>query len=320
MPAQPSPDPSESGARARTRDRAKQIRADNTRYHDVAAGHYDAKWGIDFGAIGQAQVLGKLRKAIGREPAPFARSLEIGSGTGYFTLNLLQAGVVTEAVASDISPGMLARLRANAGRLRLDVDTVRADAESLPFEAQSFDLVFGHAVLHHIPGLERAFAEFHRVLRPGGTIAFAGEPSRYGDRLAELPKRGGHALAPLWRTLMRASAARDPGGHGGADPRLEQVVDVHAFTPRILARAARAAGFDDVRVRGEELLAGWFGWANRALEATAEPTEVPWLWRQYAHRGYLLLQELDRRVFEPRLPPAIFYNLMIAARSQGSQP
>ena len=43
---------------------AEEIRDVNTRYHDVAAAEYDAKWGIDFGAIGQAQVLGKLRKAL----------------------------------------------------------------------------------------------------------------------------------------------------------------------------------------------------------------------------------------------------------------
>ena len=41
---------------------------------------------------------------------------------------------------------------------------------------------------------------------------------------------------------------------------------------------------------------------------------MPWAWRQYAHRGYLLLQRVDRRVLEPRLPAAVFYNLMIAAR------
>ena len=38
------------------------------------------------------------------------------------------------------------------------------------------------------------------------------------------------------------------------------------------------------------------------------------LWRQYAFRGYLLLQRVDRRVLEGRLPPAIFYNLLLAAR------
>ena len=65
---------------------------------------------------------------------------------------------------------------------------------------------------------------------------------------------------------------------------------------------------------GEELLANWFGWTNRTLEATAAPDTVPWGWRQYAYRGYLALQELDRRLLESRLPPAIFYNLMLAAR------
>jgi hypothetical protein len=38
------------------------------------------------------------------------------------------------------------------------------------------------------------------------------------------------------------------------------------------------------------------------------------LWRQYAFRGYLLLQRVDERLLEPRLPPAIFYNLLLTAR------
>ena len=69
-----------------------------------------------------------------------------------------------------------------------------------------------------------------------------------------------------------------------------------------------------MRVRGEELLANWFGWFNRGLEASADPSDVPMLWRQYAFHGYLLLQRLDQRLLEPRLPPAIFYNLLLAAR------
>jgi hypothetical protein len=67
-------------------------------------------------------------------------------------------------------------------------------------------------------------------------------------------------------------------------------------------------------VRGEELLANWFGWFNRALEATADPADVPMLWRQYAFRGYLLLQQVDKRLLEPLLPPAIFYNLLVTGR------
>ena len=71
------------------------------------------------------------------------------------------------------------------------------------------------------------------------------------------------------------------------------MVDVHAFTPERAAPPARArAGFDDVRVRGEELLANWFGWANRALEATrrpGRPCRGPG--SMYAFRGYIGLQQ-----------------------------
>jgi len=296
---------------------ADEIRDVNTRYHDVAAASYDSKWGIDFGAVGQAQVVGKLRKLLGPElHHGFGRSLEIGAGTGYFSLNLLQAGIVREATCTDISPGMVATLAENANRLGLDVRAARADAESLPFGGHSFDLVLGHAVLHHLPDLARAFAELHRVLRRGGRIAFAGEPSRIGDRLASVPKRGANVLAPTWRALLRARRATGQSGDGKdrVDEALEACVDIHAFSPGNLAAYARRAGFIDVRVRGEELVANLFGWFNRALEATADPTGVPMFWRQYAYHGYLLLQRLDQRVLERRLPPAIFYNLLLTAR------
>ncbi len=292
---------------------AEEIRDANTRYHDVAAEHYDSKWGIDFGALGASQVRAKVSKALGHEPGHYARSLEIGSGTGYFTLNLLRSGLIGEATCSDISPGMLETLQANAGRLGLTVRTQPADAEHLPFADESFDLVLGHAVLHHIPDLPRAFAEFQRVLAPGGTVLFAGEPSRYGDRLARVPKRFAGTVAPLWRRAI--GAGRAPSGEEAEpDAALEAFVDIHAFAPGELSRVARAAGLQDVRVTGEELLANWFGWANRTLEASADPDDVPWAWRVYAYRGYLLLQELDRRLLESRLPPAIFYNLMLCAR------
>jgi len=294
---------------------AEAIRDVNTRYHDGAAAGYDAKWGIDFGEIGQAQVLGKLDKLLRGNLGPFPNALEIGAGTGYFSLNLVRAGVVRHATCTDISPGMLDALQANAERLGIDADAIACDAEQLPFEAASFDLVFGHAVLHHLPNLHRAFGEFRRVLKPGGVMAFAGEPSRYGDQIASYPKRFAHRAAPVWRALIRARPAVEGHSDGGAENhQLESQVDVHAFTPQELSRHAKGAGFEDVRVRGEELLANWFGWTNRGLEASADPETVPMAWRQYAYHGYIALQKVDRALLEPRLPPAIFYNLMIAGR------
>ncbi len=299
-----------------TPERIKEV---NERYHDVAATSYDSKWGIDFGEIGQDQVTGKLRKALGPWPdRVFGDALEIGAGTGYFSLNLLQAGLIQRATATDISPGMLAALDENASLLGLEVRTAAADAETLPFPDESFDLVFGHAVLHHIPDLEQAFSEFARVLRPGGTLAFCGEPSRYGDFLAAIPKRTALLAAPLWRRAMRASQRHDyldaeRNGHS-----LEGEVDVHAFSPGDLQRFCAAAGLNDVRVRGEELLASIHGWTVRTLEASAEPDQVPLAWRRFAFRTYLALQRLDNQVLEPHLPSQLFYNLLVAARKPGA--
>jgi ubiquinone/menaquinone biosynthesis C-methylase UbiE len=293
-----------------------EIHEVNRRYHDAAANGYDAKWGISFGETGRAQVRGKVEKLLGQSPGPFAEALEIGAGTGYFSLNLVQERIIRSATCTDISPGMLATLERNAAQLGVPVSTECCDAAALPFADDSFDLVLGHAVLHHLPDLDRAFAEFARVLKPGGTLFFAGEPSRQGDRIAAVPKRAAWRLAPLWRRAMSARAAvHDDGAGPDGDHALEGVVDVHAFVPGDLARHADAAGLQDVRVRGEELLANWFGWFNRTLEASAEPDDVPWPWIQYAYHGYLLLQRLDRRLLEPRLPAHLFYNLMLAARA-----
>ena len=58
----------------------------------------------------------------------------------------------------------------------VEVTTEASGAEVLPFADGSFDLVFGHAILHHLPDLQESFNEFYRLLKPGGTIAFATWP------------------------------------------------------------------------------------------------------------------------------------------------
>jgi ubiquinone/menaquinone biosynthesis C-methylase UbiE len=294
----------------------EHIKDVNTRYHDAAAEEYDAKWGIDFGEIGQRQVRLKLVKALGGlDGETFGDALEIGSGTGYFSLNLVQLGAIERLTATDISPGMLSRLASTAEELGLeDVSTVATEAEQLPFDDESFDLVFGHAVLHHIPDLDRAFAEFRRVLRPGGVIAFAGEPSRYGDRLAALPKRTGMLVAPAWRRLIGARRRAVPEAEQSGGHALESEVDVHAFAPADLRRLLRGAGFEKCRVGGEELLSNAWGWGLRTVESSAEPESVPFGWRRFAFRSYIALQKVDTRLLEPNLPAELFYNLLVSGR------
>jgi hypothetical protein len=89
---------------------------------------------------------------------------------------------------------------------------------------------------------------------------------------------------------------------------------VHSFRPDRLAGLVREAGFDDVRVRGEELLANVFGWTVRTLEGSADPSEVPRRWRELAFRVYIALQGIDAALLEPRMPPWLFYNLVLSAR------
>ena len=237
----------------------------NRRYHDVAAADYDTKWGVDFGEVGRTQVLGKVEKLLGRSPGPFARSLEIGAGTGYFSLNLLQAGVVRSAVCTDVSSGMLATLRGNAERLGLDVEIAQCDAAALPFEDAAFDLVLGHAVLHHLPELDRRSRSSRACCGPAGrSCSPASRRTRRPDRRGA-EARGARGRAALAADGRARPAARErerrrrragrPCARGG-----RRRARVHAGD---LSGMPRAPASRDVRVRGEELLANWFGWFNR---------------------------------------------------------
>lgn len=293
----------------------EHIKDVNTRYHDAAADSYDAKWGIDFGEIGQHQVALKLKKSLGGKLETFDQALEIGAGTGYFSLNLASQGLIKNLTATDISPGMLKSLAKTAETLGVPVKTVVTEAEELPFPDDTFDVVLGHAVLHHIPNLDKAFSEFLRVLKPGGVIVFCGEPSRYGDRLAAVPKRTGSFVAPAWRKLVGAETLTHSEEELADDEHsLEPEVDVHAFAPSDLRAIPPRVGFEETKVRGEELVANVWGWGMRSMESSATPDSIPLKWRRFAYNSYIAFQKVDNNVLEPHLPPELFYNLLLSAR------
>jgi SAM-dependent methyltransferase len=95
-----------------------------------------------------------------------ARVLEIGCGLGTDLLRFARAGAHVTGI--DLTPRAveLTARRLELEGLRGDVRT--GDAESLDFADGTFDLVYSHGVLHHTPDTARAFAEVHRVLKPGG--------------------------------------------------------------------------------------------------------------------------------------------------------
>jgi len=74
----------------------------------------------------------------------------------------------------DMTPEMLAKARANAAAMGLDnVTFMEADAERLPFEDASFDVVISNGVIDLIPDKDAVFSEIFRVLVPGGHIQIA---------------------------------------------------------------------------------------------------------------------------------------------------
>jgi ArsR family transcriptional regulator len=102
-------------------------------------------------------------------PINARRLLDIGTGTGRL-LEVL-APKVERAIGIDQSREMLALARANLARAGLDNAEIRqADMYALPFEAESFDVVTIHHVLHYAEDPAAALAEAARVVRPGGVV------------------------------------------------------------------------------------------------------------------------------------------------------
>jgi SAM-dependent methyltransferase len=152
------------------------------------------------------------------------RVLDYGCGHGMAAVVLARAGA--GVTAFDLSGGYASETRARAEANGVALDVVQADGQRLPFADQTFDRVWGCAVLHHLD-MAWAAAELHRVLRPGGVAVFC-EPW------------GGNALLELARRRLPY-----PGKHRTPDER--------PLVPRQTEILKEI--FASVDIRGEQLLA-----------------------------------------------------------------
>jgi SAM-dependent methyltransferase len=173
--------------------------------------------------------------------APGQRALELGCGTGVFLEQVARSGA--ELVGLDLSPDLLAR----AGERLAGLANVRLEcgnAEQTPYEAASFDAVYGSSILHHLD-LEHAVAEAHRILRPGGRIAFA-EPNSVNPQVAVMfnvnalkPYLG---VSPDEKAFSRFRAARALRQAGFVEVSVRPFDFVHPSSPRALVSSVAAAG------------------------------------------------------------------------------
>ena len=116
------------------------------------------------------------------------RLLEVACGTGISTEALWRAlGPGVEIVATDLNDAMLAYAEEKRGALG-GVVFQQADAQSLPFGDDTFDTVVCQFGLMFFPDKAKAMAEFARVLRPGGTLAFTVWDSFQHNRVAGISR------------------------------------------------------------------------------------------------------------------------------------
>jgi ubiquinone/menaquinone biosynthesis C-methylase UbiE len=95
------------------------------------------------------------------------RVLEIGVGVGTDLVSYARHGAIVSGI--DLTANAVATTRAHLRCRGLAYETLQvADAETLPFASESFDLVYSFGVLHHTPHTDLALREVHRVLKPHG--------------------------------------------------------------------------------------------------------------------------------------------------------
>jgi ubiquinone/menaquinone biosynthesis C-methylase UbiE len=145
-----------------------------------------------------SQIAARLLDRAGLKPG--ARLLDVGCGTGIFTLAAARAlGPPGRVTGIDLSGRMLRRAQAGSSLPGLArVGLARADAHDPPFAPESFDVVAASMVMFLLAEPVRAVRAWSRLLRPGGTLAFSWNVSEDPD----------------WMPVLAAVDAHVPGTRG----------------------------------------------------------------------------------------------------------
>lgn len=162
--------------------------------------------------------------------------LDVAAGTGLVTVAAQQlVGPDGQVLALDPSPGMLAQLRK-----KLSVETIEGYAEAIALPDERVDFVSMGYALRHVGDLDLAFAEYLRVLRPGGRVCIM-EISRPANALLR-------SLMKFHIAVVVPLMARLTGRHQSVKRLWEYYGDTidAALEPELILAALRRAGFADV--------------------------------------------------------------------------
>lgn len=182
----------------------------------------------------------EFRKTLGllgrvKEIGPGADVLEIGSGSGWFTILARVHGL--RAVGVEVSWELVEFARGRAREAGVEAPFHEARAEALPLPDASFDVAYANSVLEHVKDWRSAVREAHRVLRPGGLL-FVGTTNRLHPISTEID-------FPFYQWLPLGVQTSIAVRKKGPDV-LENGLAWNHFTPMGLRRALLAAGFRQV--------------------------------------------------------------------------
>ncbi len=119
---------------------------------------------------------------------PGQRVLDVATGTGVAALAAARTvGLSGQVVGVDIAQEMLTQARSNVADTGLfNIELHHGDAERLPFDEHSFDVVVAASALFFLPDMRAGLLEWKRVVKPGGWVAFSGYGATAFEPLSSL--------------------------------------------------------------------------------------------------------------------------------------
>lgn len=197
--------------------------------YDSSPSHYPQR------AQERAAWAGALRRLL---PEPPAAVLDAGAGTGFLSLLLAAQGY--EVTAVDLSPGMLARLRAKAADQGLRIRVVEADAASPP--DGDFDAVVERHLLWTLPDPGTALAAWREIAPRGRLVVIEGS---WGSARAASTER----LRASGREFAVRIRGSEPGHHGHYSDRLQATLPhAQGMSPGDAVSLVQASGWGQARL------------------------------------------------------------------------
>ncbi len=199
----------------------------NKVFHDHECDYYDERFAIVHDAASARRALAEVEGLLGRALRAGEVVLDAGCGTGWLAAGLRRARPDVVVVGSDLSAGMLGKARAAGGW-----PLIQADGTRLPVASGSVDVLVCRGVLHHLPDVPAALAEWRRVLREDGAVVLSSEPTTVVEQ------HGAVLVRLLLRALHKPLTAEEDFWEVAS-----MAANLHTFTVPQVEELGRAAGF-----------------------------------------------------------------------------